>query len=604
MERIEELQRGGESITGVASGFKDLDELTAGFQPSDLIIVAGRPSMGKTAFVLNIAQNAALDHNVPVAFFSLEMSKEQLVQRLLTSEGRVDAQRLRKGKLHDDEFVRLGRAAGILSHAPIWIDDTPGMTLLEMRSKARRLKIENNIGMVVIDYLQLMQGPTNTESRQQEISYISRSLKALARELRVPVVALSQLSRAPEQRTGENKRPQLSDLRESGAIEQDADLVMFIYRQEMYDGPTDKDGNSLEGRAEIIVGKQRNGPTGLVNLYFNKTYTRFENLLAPPNAAVSPKARSVYRCTNCGADHPRWAGRCDVCGEWNSLVEEMATSRASATASGRRVARSEDRWPKEAASLRLRAFAISRAQRVADRVEDGNQGIRFRPRRRNRAGIDGPRRWRARNRKIDAAAPGRWQTSRSSATRTLYVSGEESALQVKLRAERLHGSAEDVALLDETLLETILATARLAAARCDRRGFDPDGIHQRSRRRAGNVGQVRECAARLMRFAKETGTTVFAVGHVTQGWRNRRTEDARAHRRHRALLRGRGNARAPHPSGDQEPIRQRRRDRRLPNDRGRARSRSRILRSCSSVTGSTIRREAPSPRSSRDPVRC
>jgi len=280
MERIELLQRGGESITGVGSGFKDLDEITAGFQPSDLIIVAARPSMGKTAFVLNIAQNAALDANVPVAFFSLEMSKEQLVQRLLTSEGRVDAQRLRKGKLHDDEFVRLGRAAGILSHAPIWIDDTPGMSLLEMRSKARRLKVDNNIGLVVIDYLQLMQGPAGTESRQQEISYISRSLKSLARELRVPVVALSQRSRAPEQRTGENKRPQLSDLRESGAIEQDADLVMFIYRQEMYDGPTDKDGNSLEGRAEIIVGKQRNGPTGLVNLYFNKTFTRFENYSA------------------------------------------------------------------------------------------------------------------------------------------------------------------------------------------------------------------------------------------------------------------------------------------------------------------------------------
>jgi replicative DNA helicase len=208
------------------------------------------------------------------------MSKEQLVQRLLTSEGRVDAQRLRKGRLHDDEFVRLGRAAGILSHAPIWIDDSPGISLLEMRSKARRLKIDNNIGLVVIDYLQLMQGPTQSESRQQEISYISRSLKALARELRVPVVALSQLSRAPEQRTGENKRPQLSDLRESGAIEQDADLVMFIYRQEMYEGTTDKDGNSLEGRAEIIVGKQRNGPTGLVNLHFNKTFTRFENYSA------------------------------------------------------------------------------------------------------------------------------------------------------------------------------------------------------------------------------------------------------------------------------------------------------------------------------------
>jgi replicative DNA helicase len=277
MENIEKLQRGGESITGVPSGFKDLDDLTAGFQKSDLVIVAARPSMGKTAFVLNIAQNAALDKNVPVAFFSLEMSKESLVQRLLTSEGRVDAQRLRKGKLHDDEFVRLGRAAGMLSHAPIWIDDTPGITLLEMRSKARRLKTDNDIGLIVVDYLQLMTGPSNQESRQQEISYISRSLKSLARELKVPVVALSQLSRAPEQRTGENKRPQLSDLRESGAIEQDADLVMFIYRQEMYDGPVDKDGNSLEGRAEVIVGKQRNGPTGFVNLYFNKTYTRFEN---------------------------------------------------------------------------------------------------------------------------------------------------------------------------------------------------------------------------------------------------------------------------------------------------------------------------------------
>ena len=280
MENIEKLQRVGESITGVPSGFKDLDELTAGFQKSDLIIVAARPSMGKTAFVLNIAQNAALDKNVPVAFFSLEMSKESLVQRLLTSEGRVDAQRLRKGKLHDDEFVRLGRAAGMLSHAPIWIDDTPGISLLEMRSKARRLKTDNDIGLIVVDYLQLMNAPSNQESRQQEISFISRSLKGLARELKVPVVALSQLSRAPEQRTGENKRPQLSDLRESGAIEQDADLVMFIYRQEMYDGPVDKDGNSLEGRAEIIVGKQRNGPTGFVNLYFNKTYTRFENYSA------------------------------------------------------------------------------------------------------------------------------------------------------------------------------------------------------------------------------------------------------------------------------------------------------------------------------------
>jgi replicative DNA helicase len=277
MERIEALQRGGKTVTGVASGFGDLDDLTSGFQPADLVIVAARPSMGKTAFTLNVAQHAAIENQVAVAFFSLEMSKESLVQRMLTSEARIDAQRLRKGMLRDDDFPRLARAAGILSSAPVWIDDTPGMTLLEMRSKARRLKADVGIGLVVVDYLQLMQGPANSESRQQEVSQISRGLKALAKELNVPVVALSQLSRAPEQRTGDNKRPQLSDLRESGAIEQDADLIMFLYRQEFYDGPVDKDGNSLEGKAEIIVGKQRNGPTGVVNLFFHKQYTRFES---------------------------------------------------------------------------------------------------------------------------------------------------------------------------------------------------------------------------------------------------------------------------------------------------------------------------------------
>jgi replicative DNA helicase len=276
MERIEALQRGGRSVTGVPSGFNDLDEMTSGFQRSDLIIVAARPSMGKTALVLNIAQHVAIEENTPVAVFSLEMSKESLVQRMLTAEARVDSQLLRKGKLRDDEYPRIAKAAGILSSAPIWIDDTPGVSLLEMRSKARRLKAETDVGLVIVDYLQLMNGPTS-ENRQQEISMISRSLKSLAKELNVPVVALSQLSRAPEQRTGEGKRPQLSDLRESGAIEQDADLVMFIYRPEVYEGLQDKDGNSLEGRAEIIVGKQRNGPTGTVNLYFHKSYTRFEN---------------------------------------------------------------------------------------------------------------------------------------------------------------------------------------------------------------------------------------------------------------------------------------------------------------------------------------
>jgi len=283
MERIEALQHGGKTITGVASGFSDLDDMTSGFQPADLVIVAARPSMGKTAFVLNVAQHAAIVDQVPVAFFSLEMSKESLVQRMLTAEARIDAQRLRKGMLRDDDFPRLARAAGILSSAPVWIDDTPAITLLEMRSKARRLKAESGVKMVIVDYLQLMQGPSNSESRQQEVSMISRGLKALAKELSVPVIALSQLSRAPEQRTGEHKRPQLSDLRESGAIEQDADLIMFLYRQEMYDGPLDKDGNSLEGKAEVIVGKQSNGPTGVVNLHFHKMYTRFENYSKRPS---------------------------------------------------------------------------------------------------------------------------------------------------------------------------------------------------------------------------------------------------------------------------------------------------------------------------------
>jgi replicative DNA helicase len=277
MERIEQLQGGHGHVTGVPTGFIDLDRLTAGFQRSDLVIIAGRPSMGKTAFVLNCVQHAAIEHSVGVAIFSLEMSKEALVQRLLCAEGLVDAQRLRRGALHDEDYPRLARAAGLLGTAPIWIDDSAALTPLAMRSKARRLKAEHDIGMVVVDYLQLMAGPSDIENRQQEISYISRSLKALAKELEVPVVALSQLSRAPEQRGGEHRRPQLSDLRESGAIEQDADVVGFIYRQEFYDGPTDKDGNNIEGQAELVVGKQRNGPTGTVKLYFKKEFTRFDN---------------------------------------------------------------------------------------------------------------------------------------------------------------------------------------------------------------------------------------------------------------------------------------------------------------------------------------
>ena len=289
MERIEQLQSGGGSVTGVPSGFLDLDRLTAGFQRADLVIVAARPSMGKTALALNIIQHAAIEHNVGVAIFSLEMSKDALVQRLLCSEGLVDAQRLRRGQLRDDDYPKLARAAGLLGTAPIWIDDSAALTPLAMRSKARRLKAEHDIALVVVDYLQLMQGPGDSENRQQEISYISRSLKALAKELDVPVVAISQLSRAPEQRGGEHRRPQLSDLRESGAIEQDADVVCFIYRQEFYDGPVDpKTNESIEGIAEVIVGKQRNGPTGTVKLHFKKEYTRFDNYTsrdAPHEAA-------------------------------------------------------------------------------------------------------------------------------------------------------------------------------------------------------------------------------------------------------------------------------------------------------------------------------
>jgi replicative DNA helicase len=291
MERIEQLQSGAGSVTGVPSGFLDLDRLTAGFQRADLVIVAGRPSMGKTALALNIVQHAAIEHNVGVAIFSLEMSKDALVQRLLCSEGLVDAQRLRRGQLRDDDYPKLARAAGLLGTAPIWIDDSAAVTPLAMRSKARRLKAEHDIALVVVDYLQLMQGPGDSENRQQEISYISRSLKALAKELDVPVVAISQLSRAPEQRGGEHRRPQLSDLRESGAIEQDADVVCFIYRQEFYDGPVDpKTNESIEGIAEVIVGKQRNGPTGTVKLHFKKEYTRFDNYTSreapPPHEAV------------------------------------------------------------------------------------------------------------------------------------------------------------------------------------------------------------------------------------------------------------------------------------------------------------------------------
>jgi replicative DNA helicase len=278
MEHLEGLQGRAGAITGVPSGFADLDELTTGFQKSELIIVAARPSMGKTAFCLNIATHAALEGH-GVAIFSLEMSKDALVQRMLCAEARVDSQAVRRGTLRDTDFTRLARAAGILQTAPVWIDDTPALTLLEMRSKARRLRAENAVQMIVVDYLQLMRSPEYSENRVQEISDISRSLKGLARELEIPVVALSQLSRASEQRGGE-RVPLLSDLRDSGAIEQDADLVIFIHRPEMYRDQREKaeqKGESLEGRADIILAKHRNGPTGQIDLHFQKQFTRFDN---------------------------------------------------------------------------------------------------------------------------------------------------------------------------------------------------------------------------------------------------------------------------------------------------------------------------------------
>jgi replicative DNA helicase len=281
MERIETLQGRDTALTGVPSGFGDLDELTSGFQPSELIIVAARPSMGKTAFCLNLATHAAIE-GFGVAVFSLEMSKDSLVQRMLCAEARVDSQAVRRGTLRDTDFTRLARAAGILQNSPVWIDDTPALTLLEMRSKARRLRAENDVRLVIVDYLQLMRSPEYSDNRVQEISDISRSLKGLARELEVPVIALSQLSRASEQRGGE-RLPMLSDLRDSGAIEQDADLVLFIHRPEMYKDLRDKAeqaGESLDGRADVILAKHRNGPTGMIDLYFHKNFTRFDDRTA------------------------------------------------------------------------------------------------------------------------------------------------------------------------------------------------------------------------------------------------------------------------------------------------------------------------------------
>lgn len=273
IETLEEKQGNKSLVTGVTTGFSLLDNMTSGLQGSDLIILAARPSMGKTALALNIARNAAVDANVPVAVFSLEMSKEQLSLRMLCSEASIDSSRLRGGFFSMDDWHRLTDAAGVLSDTPIFIDDSPGLTAMEVRAKARRLKMDKNIGLIIIDYLQLMQGRASIERRDLEISDISRALKSLAKELNIPVLALSQLNRMLEQRN--DKRPRLSDLRESGALEQDADVVAFIYRDEVYNKD---ESNPNKGTAEIILAKQRNGPTGDVVLTFLKSFTRFDNM--------------------------------------------------------------------------------------------------------------------------------------------------------------------------------------------------------------------------------------------------------------------------------------------------------------------------------------
>ncbi len=276
LEYIEAIHSNTTKKFSVPTGFYELDELLGGFQKSDLIIIAARPSMGKTALALSLARNASIEHKVPIGIFSLEMSTMQLVIRLLCAEGRLNAHLVRTGKLPHEEGVKLSKNAHKLIEAPLFVDDTPAQTVLEIRAKARRLKAEHDIGMIIIDYLQLMQGPTNSESREREISHISRSLKSLAKELNIPVVALAQLNRAVEART--DKRPQLSDLRESGSIEQDADVVIFLNRPEYYGIMKNENGDSNEGVAEIIIGKQRNGPTGTIRLAFIKDYARFENL--------------------------------------------------------------------------------------------------------------------------------------------------------------------------------------------------------------------------------------------------------------------------------------------------------------------------------------
>lgn len=276
--------REGHYITGVPTGFIELDDMLSGMQNGEMIIVAARPSMGKTAFGLNVAEHVAARDGKPVAFFSMEMSKQSVVQRILCSKARIDSHKLRRGMLSGDEMQQLAVACDELNDAPLFIDDTPGMSVLELRAKSRRLKMRHNVEAIFIDYLQLMHNPSDKESRQQEVASISRGLKALARELNIPVVVMAQLNRNPEGRTG--NRPRMSDLRESGAIEQDADVIMLLHREEYYEKETA--GEDIRGMAEVIIDKQRNGPTGIVKLHFNQRYTRFDNLNLGGDPAYVP----------------------------------------------------------------------------------------------------------------------------------------------------------------------------------------------------------------------------------------------------------------------------------------------------------------------------
>lgn len=277
VKTIERLYKRKQFVTGVPTGFTEIDKMTSGLQPSDLIVVAGRPSMGKTAFCMNIAQHVSMlkETPVPVGVFSLEMSKEQLVTRLLSSESEIEHSKLRTGTLSGAEWPKLADAAGKLRDAQMFIDDAPGLSALELRARARRLKKEHGLGLLIVDYLQLMRGRTGTDRREQEISEISRAMKALAKELQIPVIAISQLNRAPEQRERDNRRPRLADLRESGAIEQDADVIFFIYRDVVYNKEIQEEDKNI---AEVIIGKQRNGPTGTVELAFQDKTTTFRNL--------------------------------------------------------------------------------------------------------------------------------------------------------------------------------------------------------------------------------------------------------------------------------------------------------------------------------------